>query len=210
MAQGHLSSCPSVCVQAYHSNGPLSLTFAACPVLEPTSIAGPILVITHDYAMALSGNDSIETGQYYVINIYNTNDVMENVRNDIYVRPYNSSNGAQVFRATLDSQNHRGFYCQYTGKRMNRNRYENVKCEDSFSTEGSWQAFQIRDHSGAGREILMTVYDESRPLRKVSDSGGYYFTIQKSGEFTTFGFTKYGIQFKSCNIPGCSLIILTG
>jgi hypothetical protein len=142
--------------------------------------------------MTLKGNDRIEDGKSYVINIYGTNDVLENVNNDIYVRSYDEHNLAQVFRATLDSDNRRGFYCDFTGKRMNRNRFENVKCEDHYSTEGSWQAFDIRDNKDSGRDIFMTVYSDLRPLREVSDSGGRYFTIQNNGIFRTFGFTKYG------------------
>ncbi|PPQ74507.1 hypothetical protein CVT25_004590 [Psilocybe cyanescens] len=139
----------------------------------------------------LTGTDDLKVGNVYVINISGTNQVWTVVNDDVYLHDYDSSNTKQLFRATLDSNNRWGFYNEAHGKRVNRNRYENVKCEDSYDTQGSWQCFvEIREEAPGKRKFYMTVYDDHRPLRKVHDGGGYYFTIQETGDEVTFGLTK--------------------
>lgn len=141
--------------------------------------------------VVLTGTDELVVGSVYVINISGTNDVWTSVNDDIYLRTYDPNNTRQLFQATLDTNNRWGFYSNAHGKRVNRNRYENVKCEDDWGTQGSWQCFaEIRQESPGYNKFYMTVYDDHRPLRQVSDSGGQYFTIQKDGSQVTFGLTK--------------------
>ncbi|PPQ79332.1 LOW QUALITY PROTEIN: hypothetical protein CVT25_002562 [Psilocybe cyanescens] len=140
----------------------------------------------------ITGTDDLKVGNVYVINISGTNQVWTVVNDDIYLRDYDSNNKQQLFKATLDSDNRWGFYSDAHGKRVNRNRYENVKCEDNYDTQGSWQCFvEIRQESSGKYKFYMTVYDNHRPLRKVSDSGGSYFTIQEKGDEVTIDFAIY-------------------
>ncbi|KAG2005577.1 hypothetical protein CC2G_001971 [Coprinopsis cinerea AmutBmut pab1-1] len=74
---------------------------------------------------------------------------------------------------------------------MGRNRYENVKCEDPPSEQGSWQAFYLDDQAGGGRKMTMTIYDTLTPMKYASDSEGQYLTLSKDGDLK-FGFTRVG------------------
>ncbi|PPQ88587.1 hypothetical protein CVT25_009967 [Psilocybe cyanescens] len=140
---------------------------------------------------SLTGTDDLEVGKTYVINLSGTAQVWTVVGKDIYLRDYEDNNKKQLFKATLDSENRWGLYNEDRGKRVGRNRYENVKCEDSYDTQGSWQCFvDIRKGRPGMCMFYMTVYDDHRPLRKVTDKDGDYFTIQEKGESVMFGLTK--------------------
>ena len=139
----------------------------------------------------ITGTDDLIVGSVYIINLSGTNNVWTVEGDDIYVRAYDSNNSKQRFQLTLDPNNRYGFYSQAAGRRVNRNQFENVKCEKSYDTQGSWESFvEVRREAEGKWKFYMTVYDEHRPLRKTSDSGGAYFTIQKKGDEVTFGLTK--------------------
>ncbi|KAG2005564.1 hypothetical protein CC2G_001959 [Coprinopsis cinerea AmutBmut pab1-1] len=136
--------------------------------------------------------DTIDVGGWYVINIWqDTTRVLTNVNNDIYLRDYNEGDQHQIFYATRDAENRLGFVCVGTNKRMGRNRYENVKCEDPPSEQGSWQAFYIEDEYDGSRKMSMTIYDNLTPMAYASDSGGQYLTLSSDGNLR-FGFTRVG------------------
>lgn len=140
---------------------------------------------------ALSGTDKLVVGSVYIINTSGTNNVWTVEGNDIYLRPYNPYNKNQHFRATLDGNNRYGFYSDAAGRRVNRNQFENVKCEVPYSTQGDWECFVEMRMEAPGRlEFFMLIGKEHRPLRKVSNNGGLYFTIQNVGSEVRFGFTK--------------------
>ncbi|KAF8803288.1 hypothetical protein BYT27DRAFT_7195893 [Phlegmacium glaucopus] len=142
--------------------------------------------------VALTGTNELVVGSVYIINTSGTNEVWTVEGNDIYLRPYNPNNKKQLFRATLDDANNRyGFYNDAAARRVNRNQFETIKCEKTYDTQGSWECFcEIRTLAPGRLKFFMTVNDEHRPLRKTSDGGGYYFTIQNAGSDVTFGLTK--------------------
>jgi hypothetical protein len=143
--------------------------------------------------VALTGTDELVVGSTYIINTSGTNDVWTIEGDDIYLRPQSIDpvNKKQHFRATLDANNRYGFYNDTVAKRVNRNQFENLKCEKPYNTQGSWECFcEIRTEAPGRLKFFMTVYDEHRPLRKTSDGGGHYFTIQNAGSEVTFGLTK--------------------
>ncbi|PPQ93574.1 hypothetical protein CVT25_005566 [Psilocybe cyanescens] len=144
----------------------------------------------------LAGTDDLEVGKTYVINISGTSRVWTAVKNDVYLRDYDPDDKMQLFRATLDDKKRWGFYSDAYGKRVGRNRYENVKCEYDYDTQGSWECFvAIEEVEPGARRFYMTVYDEHRPLRKIMTYYGDYFTIQEEGEHVTFGLTKIDIWY---------------
>ena len=139
----------------------------------------------------LTGIDMLVVGSVYIINASNTNDVWTVEGNDIYLRPYESNNRNQLFRATLDGNNRYGLYSDATARRVNRNQSENVKCEKTYNIQGTWECFVETRMEAPGRlKFFMLVGDEHRPLRKVSDNGGYHFTIKHAGSEVTFGLTN--------------------
>jgi hypothetical protein len=141
--------------------------------------------------ITLTGTDDLVVGSVYVINLSGTTDVWTVEDTDIYLRRYDATDDKQLFEATLDADNRYGFYNKSVARRVNRNKFENVKCDASYDTEGTWESFaEIRAVAPGKREFLMTVYDAHRPLRMVKDSKGEYFTIQKEGTHVTFGLTK--------------------
>ncbi|KAI0246918.1 hypothetical protein BJV78DRAFT_87880 [Lactifluus subvellereus] len=141
--------------------------------------------------VALTCTDLLVAGSVYIIDESGTNDVWTIEGNDIYLRPYDPNNKNQLFRATLDANNRYGFYNDATARRVNRNHHENLKSEKSYNTQGSWECFcEIRIEAPGRLKFFMTVWDEHRPLRKVSCSDGYYFTIKNAGSEVTFGLTK--------------------
>lgn len=139
----------------------------------------------------ITGTDDITVGSVYVVNLSGTTDVWTVENDDVYVRSYDSSNTKQHFQLTIDSNNRYGFYSAAAGRRVSRNQFENLKCERPYETQGSWECFvEIRREAEGKYKFYMTVGDAHRPLRKVSDAGGDYFTIQNKGDEVTFGLTK--------------------
>ena len=126
-----------------------------------------------------AGNDNPIPGRTYVLTIFGTETAFQVEGDDIYLRPYDASCLDQKFVCDV-YEGRLGFVNQNKEKRLGRNRYENIKCEDSPATRGSWQAFFFRANPGGGFIMSTTIDDTYIQLRRTDDGspGNYWLTIK--------------------------------
>lgn len=142
----------------------------------------------------------MENGANYVLSIYEPNSptnyapkVFTHEGSDIYLRPYRPGDQQQIFRCTVDPNNRWGFVCVGSGVRMNRNSRENLKCNASASTQGSWECFYFNVSPNGGYQMLMTKDERLCPLEVTSDSGGEFLAMRAESN-ARVGVTRVGTE----------------
>lgn len=110
-------------------------------------------------------------GKEYIIKVLfeNKNLILIREGNDIAgIEDNNKKNNNKIWIYSPVEDGH-GFINKESNKRIGRNRYENLKCEDSPDEKGTWQKLYLKRAGPIHYNFEMTIDNNKIPLYIVKD-----------------------------------------
>jgi len=116
------------------------------------------------------GNDSLDTGDMYLISVFGTNEMLTAVGEDICLREYQEGHHDQMWTCEMDSDQRIGMRNRHTGRYLGWWKQNQLKCAARrFLT---WERLTFRRHSLGGYSLRVSPEggDKLRSLQRVEGS----------------------------------------
>jgi hypothetical protein len=129
-----------------------------------------------------SGNDELEVGRAYIINIQGTEKVFATGdRLDwLRVKPYNARDQGQYWICTNSTADTIGFLNAGTRWYLGRDVYQNLACY--ATSQGAWERLTMQSLDGGGYRLYAHLDDGTYPTTLKSDDDGEYMKVVASSD----------------------------